>query len=96
MTDGDLGAVYDTLRQLPPVAHRVHKSAPPTSCRVCRQEHGLGELNPAPAIEPAVADLGRLEGIGFPFPVGFERDATGRVTALVAWEIGPTRWRREP
>lgn len=139
MTDEDLGAIYEALRQLPPVAHRVHNSAPPTFCPVCRQKHGLGELNQAPVLERVEADLGplaeyagvyafgvdeieiaerdgklqvvdfapvdvelvpvaggRLQGIGFPFPVSFERDASGKVTTLVTWELGPTRWTRRP
>ncbi len=39
---------------------------------------------------------GRLRGIGFPFPVSFERDADGAVTKLVTWELGPDRWERAP
>lgn len=139
MTDEDLGAIYDALRQLPPVAHRVHNSAPPTPCPVCGQKHGLGELNSPLVLERIEMDLGpleacagdyvfgvddieiaardgklwvvgfgpvdielvpvaggRLRGVGFPFPISFERDATGAVTALVTWEIGPTRWTRLP
>jgi mono/diheme cytochrome c family protein len=38
----------------------------------------------------------RLRGIGFPFPVSFERDADGAVTKLVTWELGPTLWERAP
>ena len=138
MTEDDLGAIYEALRQLPPVAHRVHNSAPRTPCPVCGQEHGLGELNSAPVLERVEADLGpleayagdyrfgiddigidvrdgrlwvvgfaesdielvpvaggRLRGLGFPFPVSFERDAAGRVTTLITWEIGPTRWTRD-
>lgn len=138
MTDEDLGAIYDALRQLPPVAHRIHNSAPPTFCPVCRQRHGLGELNSVPVLVRVETDLGpledyagtyrsgiddleiaardgrlwvvgfaasdlelvpvaggRLQGLGLPFPVSFERDAAGRVTALVSWDLGPTRWTRE-
>jgi hypothetical protein len=139
MTDEDLGAVYDALRQLPPVAHRVHNSTPPTPCPVCGQQHGLGALNSPLVLERIEMDLGpleacagdyvfgvddieiaardgklwvvgfgpadielvpvaggRLRGLGFPFPISFERDATGAVTALVTWEIGSTRWTRKP
>jgi mono/diheme cytochrome c family protein len=45
MTDEDLGAIFDYLRALPPVRHRVSNFDPPTYCPRCGRRHGLGELN---------------------------------------------------
>lgn len=45
MTDEDLKAVFAYLRTLKPVRHRVSSWDPPTRCRRCGGEHGLGELN---------------------------------------------------
>lgn len=61
MTDEDLRAIYRALRRLPPVVHWVSSAATPTHCRVCDQDHGLGEQNVAPVIERAAVDLGPLE-----------------------------------
>jgi hypothetical protein len=47
MTDDDLGAIFDYLRALPPVRHRVSNFDPPTYCPRCGRRHGLGELNVA-------------------------------------------------
>lgn len=61
MPDEDLRAIYQALRLLPAVAHRVHNGAPPTLCPVCGQRHGLGELNRPPRLERVETDLGPLE-----------------------------------
>lgn len=141
LTDADIGAIYQALRQLPPVAHRVasvNSGVTPTKCPVCGQEHGYGEDNVPLVLERAVVDLGpldayvgtfrfgvdgltvstrdgalyvsenggraieavpiaggRFRGIGLAAPFSFERDATGKVVALVTYDLGTTRWERE-
>jgi mono/diheme cytochrome c family protein len=45
LTDDDLGAIFEFLRSVPPVRHRVNNVDPPTYCPRCRRRHGLGELN---------------------------------------------------
>jgi hypothetical protein len=45
-TDDDLGAIFEFLRAVPPVRHRVNNADPPTYCPRCARRHGLGELNP--------------------------------------------------
>ncbi len=49
MTDGDLRDIFAYLKSVPHVQHRVSNTDPPTKCPVCGQEHGLGNLNKAPA-----------------------------------------------
>ena len=46
LTDDDLGAIFEFLRSVPPVRHRVNNADPPTYCPRCARRHGLGELNP--------------------------------------------------
>ncbi|HXJ94425.1 MAG TPA: hypothetical protein VMT20_16385 [Terriglobia bacterium] len=45
MTDGDLIAMFAYLQALPPVAHNVDNTEPPTKCRKCGNTHGLGDQN---------------------------------------------------
>lgn len=45
MNDDDLKSVFAYLRTLKPVQHRVDNTEPPTTCRLCRQKHGLGDKN---------------------------------------------------
>jgi mono/diheme cytochrome c family protein len=45
MTDDDLKAVFSYIHTLPPVAHAVDNSVPPTMCPLCGYSHGLGEKN---------------------------------------------------
>lgn len=45
MTDEDLKAVFAYLRTLKPVNHAVDNTEHPTACRLCKQQHGLGERN---------------------------------------------------
>jgi mono/diheme cytochrome c family protein len=45
MTDEDLKAIFAYLRTLKAVRHYVDNTEPPTRCRLCRQQHGLGERN---------------------------------------------------
>jgi mono/diheme cytochrome c family protein len=65
LSDADLGAIYDALGTVEPVAHYVGNLGEPRHCAVCGQQHPLGEYNsivpPAPA---AVASetLARLAG----------------------------------
>jgi hypothetical protein len=44
-TDEDLKAMYAYLRTLPPIAHRVDNTQPPTACKKCGQKHGAGDTN---------------------------------------------------
>lgn len=45
MTDEDLKAVFAYLRTLKPVNHAVDNTEQPTACKLCKQQHGLGERN---------------------------------------------------
>lgn len=45
MTDEDLKAIYAYLQTLEPVRHNVDNTTPPTFCKICQQEHGLGDRN---------------------------------------------------
>lgn len=45
MTDDDLKDVFSYLKTLPQVKHRINNTDPPTDCPVCKQKHGLGNLN---------------------------------------------------
>jgi len=45
MTDDDLKSVFAYLRTLKPIKHRVDNAVPATYCKLCRQQHGLGEGN---------------------------------------------------
>ncbi|MEO8196848.1 MAG: hypothetical protein ABI689_09025 [Thermoanaerobaculia bacterium] len=141
LTDADIGAIYQVLRQLPPVAHRVasvNSGVPPTKCPVCGQEHGYGDRNVPLMLERVPVELGPLadyvgtfrfgvdtmavsehdgalyvsedggpgieavpvagggfRGIGLAAPFSFERDAAGKVVALLTFDLGTTRWVRE-
>ena len=44
-TDEDLKTMYAYLRTLPPVAHRVNNTKPPTACKKCGVSHGAGDSN---------------------------------------------------
>jgi mono/diheme cytochrome c family protein len=45
MTDDDLKAIYAYLRTLKPINHAVDNTEKPTPCKICKQQHGLGERN---------------------------------------------------
>jgi len=45
LTDEDLGAMYDALGDVYPVAHHVGNTGEPRHCDVCGQEHPFGEHN---------------------------------------------------
>jgi mono/diheme cytochrome c family protein len=45
MTDEDLKAIFAYLRTLKPVNHAVDNTEQPTACKLCKQQHGLGERN---------------------------------------------------
>ena len=47
--DEDLRAIFAFLQTVPPVAHRVDNTLPPTRCPVCGGVHGGGETNVAVA-----------------------------------------------
>jgi mono/diheme cytochrome c family protein len=65
LTDADLGAMYDALGDVYPVAHYVGNVGEPRHCDVCGQEHPFGEHNrvvrPTSVPVPA-AVLERLPG----------------------------------
>jgi Cytochrome C oxidase, cbb3-type, subunit III len=44
-TDEDLKAMYAYLKTLPPIAHRVDNTKPPTPCKKCGGTHGAGDSN---------------------------------------------------
>jgi len=45
MTDEDLSLIFTYLQSVKPVHHNVDNTEKPTYCRLCRQTHGLGEMN---------------------------------------------------
>lgn len=45
MNDDDLKSIFAYLKTLKPVSHRVDNAEPPTLCKRCRQQHGLGDKN---------------------------------------------------
>jgi mono/diheme cytochrome c family protein len=45
LTDADLGAMYDALGDVYPVAHYIGNTGEPRHCDVCGQEHPFGEHN---------------------------------------------------
>jgi mono/diheme cytochrome c family protein len=47
MTDGDISDIFAYLKTVTPVKHRISNTDPPTPCPLCKQTHGLGELNVA-------------------------------------------------
>jgi mono/diheme cytochrome c family protein len=49
MTDGDIGDIFAYLKTVTPVKHRISNTDPPTPCPICKQTHGLGEMNKAAA-----------------------------------------------
>jgi mono/diheme cytochrome c family protein len=47
MSDEDLKAIFAYLKTLPPIAHRVTNTDPPTDCKRCGGKHGAGDQNAA-------------------------------------------------
>jgi hypothetical protein len=47
-TDEDLKAMFAYIKTIPPVAHRVDNSLPPTECPRCGLRHGAGNQNKPP------------------------------------------------
>jgi mono/diheme cytochrome c family protein len=45
LTDEDLSSMFAYLKSVPPIAHRVDNSKPPTMCKVCGFSHGAGDQN---------------------------------------------------
>jgi mono/diheme cytochrome c family protein len=65
LTDADLGAMYDALGDVYPVAHYIGNTGEPRHCDVCGQEHPFGEHNRVvlpTAVPVSVAVLERLPG----------------------------------
>ncbi len=50
--------------------------------------------NGGPPIEAVPVAGGRFRGVGLFAPFSFERDAAGKVTALLTYDLGTTRWMR--
>lgn len=48
-----------------------------------------------PPIEAVPVAGGRFRGVGLSAPFSFERDAAGKVVALLTYDLGTTRWERE-
>ena len=44
-TDDDLKSIFAFLKTLKPVKHQIDNAEPPTSCRLCKQNHGMGATN---------------------------------------------------
>jgi mono/diheme cytochrome c family protein len=65
LTDADLGAMYDALGDVYPVAHYIGNTGEPRHCDVCGQEHPFGEHNHLvlpKSVSVAAAVLERLSG----------------------------------
>jgi mono/diheme cytochrome c family protein len=65
LADADLGAMYDALGDVYPVAHYVGNAGEPRHCEVCGQEHPFGEHNHLVlpiSVPVAAAVLQRLPG----------------------------------
>ena len=45
LTDEDLGAMFAYLQSVPKAQHRITNTDTPSLCPLCKQRHGLGELN---------------------------------------------------
>lgn len=45
MREEDMKDIFAYISSVPHVKHRVSNTDPPTMCPICKQEHGLGELN---------------------------------------------------
>jgi mono/diheme cytochrome c family protein len=52
LTDDDLKAMFAYLRTQKPVCHNVDNTEPPTYCKQCRTNHGLGRMNEVAARTP--------------------------------------------
>lgn len=61
LTEEDLRLVHAYLRTRFPAAHHVDNRTEPTSCSVCGQRHGLGELNEMQTPEGIALDPARYE-----------------------------------
>jgi hypothetical protein len=48
-TTEDLRVIFAFLQTVPPLAHRVDNTLPPTRCPVCGGLHGAGDQNVVPA-----------------------------------------------
>ena len=45
MTEEDMKSIFAYLKTLKPVNHQVDNTEPPTYCKLCKQNHGLGDRN---------------------------------------------------
>ncbi len=45
MTGEDLKSIFAYLRTLKPIRHQVDNTETPSPCKLCRQQHGLGDRN---------------------------------------------------
>ena len=49
MSDDDLRDIFAYIKSAAPVKHRINNTDPPEPCPICKQTHGLGSKNVAPA-----------------------------------------------
>jgi hypothetical protein len=105
LSDEDLGAIYDALGTVQPVAHYVGNAGAPHHCAVCGQSHPLGEYNriELPVGVPLTATqlaglVGRYHSRDYDFTIHVRRDGThlfGRVDDEPEIELiaqSPTRF----
>lgn len=94
LTDDDLGAMYDTLGDVYPVAHYVGNVGEPRHCAVCGQEHPFGEHNRLvlPQAVPVAEDvLARLPGTYRSDEVGWTIEVRREAGRLYARENDGTK-----
>ena len=106
LTDADLGAIYDALGDVYPVAHYVGNFGEPRHCEVCGQDHPLGEYNKVQlprAVAVPAAVLERLPGkyfaAEFDWTIDVRREAgkllarqNGEQTDIELIALSPTRY----
>ena len=93
LTDADLGAMYDALGDVYPVAHYVGNVGEPRHCDVCGQEHPFGEHNHLvlpTSVPVAAAVLQRLPGTYRSAELDWTIEVRGEAGKLVARENGGT------
>ncbi len=105
LSDEDLGAIYEALGTMQPVAHYVGNAGTPHHCAVCGQSHPLGEYNRIKLPVGVPLEVSQLEGLvgryyssDYRFTIHVRRDGTrllGRVDDEPEIELiaqSPTRF----
>ncbi len=82
VSDEDLSAIHAFLQTMQPVTHYINNFAEPTSCPVCEQQHGLGDLNEVTrpegvSIDPELLDdyVGAYRSMEYGFTIRVTREA---------------------